>query len=249
MNSTSLKQLFIPDRPVVFLHAHCDDESFLSAGLLNKLCDLGRQCIVIYGAAATVPGEEKTVIRQQQTIEACSILGIDAVIFLKYCEPRYSGVPLINQKTSEISREVLEVLKLRNVSMPINLISYDKNGGYGNKDHKVIHKVGREIRDNYSDVSLFEVTLNRDKIKDWIADAKTRLSPESLPQLEYWSENFGLLSNKIQFGYELTNKELELKRKALSLHTFYNKPDIFPLSLNTFDFKNVLGTEYIHIPS
>lgn len=249
MDNFKIDKIFPRSHHVVFFHAHCDDESFLSAGLLNELTKKDRQCTIIYGAAAIVEGEEKTAIRQQQTKRACFTLGVSSVIFLKYCEPKYQGIPLINQRVEDIGNEIIEILRKNDIKLPISFVSYDKNGGYGNKDHKIIHLVGRRIKNKYPDsIFLSEVTLNREKISKWIKGAETRLRPELLPQLEYWSKEFGLADTEIQFRYELDNNQLKLKREALATHTFYNKPNLFPLALSEIDFKKVFGTEYLHIP-
>ncbi|HEX6977097.1 MAG TPA: PIG-L family deacetylase [Patescibacteria group bacterium] len=253
MSNTKIDEIFPKNRPVVFFHAHCDDESFLSAGLLNELSRKKRKCVAIYGAAASVKGEEKTIIRQQQTIEACSILGISSVIFLKYSEPKYQGTnvfPLMNQKIEDVGNELLEALGKNNIKLPISLVSYDKNGGYGNKDHKVIHLVGRHLKNKYPEqIFLSEITINRDAMSNWLAGAKKRLNPDLIPQLEYWSKEFGLLNKEIEYSYKLTETQLVLKRKALAFHNFYNKPNLFPLALNDLDFKQVFGTEYLHLPT
>lgn len=249
MDNFKIDKIFPISHNVVFFHAHCDDESFLSAGLLNKLTKKNRKCTVVYGAATVVEGEEKTIIRQQQTTRACSTLGVNSVIFLKYCEPKYQGIPLINQRVEDIGSELIKILRKNDIKLPISLVCYDKNGGYGNKDHKVIHFVGRYIKNRYPDsILLSEVTLNRDKISRWIKNVETRLKPELLPQLEYWVEEFGLAENEIQFSYELDDNQLKLKREALAMHTFYNKPNLFPLALGKIDFKKVFGTEYLHFP-
>src|SRR3989338_635372 len=87
--------------PVVFFHAHPDDEAFLSAGLINELIKSGRECLVLYGAAAIVDGVEKTALRQSEAKKSCELLSISSALFLEFCEPKYSqkdALPLINQK-------------------------------------------------------------------------------------------------------------------------------------------------------
>lgn len=248
----SINKIFPKSRPVVFFHAHCDDESFLSAGLMNKLALESRKCIVIYGAAGIVVGQDKTLIRQKQTIESCFVLGVSSVLFMKFCESKYlklGGSPLINQTVEDVSNNLLDLLLKNKIKLPISLVSYDKNGGYGNNDHKFINLVGRYISKKYSgSILLSEITINRDSISIWIKNATKRLDAKSLPQLSYWSTNFGLQNKDIQFTYKLTNKQLDLKYKALSFHKFYNTPDTFPLVLKRIDFKKVFGNEYIYIP-
>ena len=248
----TIDQIFPKSYSIVFFHAHCDDESFLSGGILNQLVRMGRKCTIVYGAAAIVEGEDKTILRQKETIDACSILGIDSTIFLSFCEPKYSNPgahPLLNQKIENVSEVLWEALLSNNIKPPISFVSYDKNGGYGNKDHKIIHLVGRDVNRKHKKSILFsEITMNRTMISKWLVDAKKRLDIKSLPQLSYWSTEFGLPTKDIQFSYRLTDKQLDLKSKALTIHKSQNPPKLFPLSLNSDDFERVFGKEFIYIP-
>ncbi len=211
-------ELFPVGHTIAFLHAHADDESFLSAGLINELIQLDRRCVVVYAATSIVLGQEKTVVRQQEALKACSILGLTSILHLDFCEPKYFGKSvsrLIDQKVENISQNLYEVL-LDNIKEPIILISYDKNGGYGNPDHKVVHKVGRYLKKKYKNLVpfLYEITINREMVSKWLDSAKNRLDSKSIPKLSFWSTEFGLSSDEITHYYELTEYQLKLKYKA-----------------------------------
>jgi len=252
INKKNFDRIFPPDCSIVFLHAHCDDESFLSAGLLNKLSDTGKQCFIIYGAAGAVESHEKSKIRQEQTISACQILGQKSVEFLNYCEPKIGDTkihPLCEERIEDVGRAVWDMVQKNRIKIPIVLVSYDKNGGYGNADHKIIHLIGREIKNKHKEsVVLYEITINRDKMQAWIVDSTGKLTPDLLPKLKYWSPEYGLTENEINYFYELSNTELSLKHKALACHKFYNRYNCFPLGLPKNEFAKVLGVEFLHKP-
>lgn len=246
--------IFPPVYSVVFLHAHPDDESFLSAGLLNELAIRGRKCIIMFGAAAIVYNQEQTFVRQKEATDACNILGITSIIFLDFCEPKYSGketLPLIEQKIEKISKNILTALHKNNVQTPFILISYDKNGGYGNVDHQIIHTVGRYFQKKNKKLApfLFEITINRDKVIKWLKNAQNRLSLKLIPKLSYWSPEFGLSEKEIQLQYQLTDRQIELKCKALCIHKSQIIPELFPVALEYNDFVDLFGNEFLHIPS
>lgn len=251
MNNIILEfeSLFPRDIPVVFFHAHADDESFLSAGLINHLVKSGINCTIVYAATSLVEGQIKTNIRQAEAFQACKTLGIDQIQYLKFCEPQYkelSALPFIHQKAEYIADELNNILVSQDLHTAFILISYDKNGGYGNDDHKLVHTAGREYLKKYNNniFSLFEVTLNRNKILSWLDDAKKRLNIKSLPLLSYWSDEFGLLEKEITHKYLLTNEELHIKHEALSAHKSQIALGEFPLSLTQKDFSKVFQEEY-----
>ena len=101
-------------------------------------------------------------------------------------------------------------------------------------------------RKNKKSVSLFEITINRNKVLKWLKDAQNKLAPKSLPKLSYWSAEFGLSDNEIGFYYQLTDKQIILKRRALTAHKSQNPPDTFPLSLRRKDFKELFDQEFLN---
>ena len=139
----------------VFLHAHPDDESFLSAGLINQLVSLKRNCFVVYCAASLVDGMSETVVRQREAFKACSLLGINPPIFLGFCDAKYAknhARPLINQNVGYASGNLWENIEVKKVKLPICLVSYDQNGGYGNHDHRVVHAIGRSVQKEHGNI-------------------------------------------------------------------------------------------------
>ncbi len=243
-----LDALFPAYVPVVFLQAHPDDESFLCAGLVQALAPT-RPCILVYCAAALVEGQSATRVRQEELARACTCMREPRVKILPFSEPKYAekgGIPLQSVSISEISREVLKTLQ-EELQRPFILVSYDKNGGYGNEDHKIVHLVGRAIAASQqaSVVSLVEVTLCREEVNAWIVDAQKRLPTESLPKLSFWSAEFGLPSEEMTHVYLLTEEQCVLKRKALSMHVSQMSSSEFPLSLSQEDFRAVFGKEFL----
>lgn len=248
----NIDYLFPKGYPIVFLHAHPDDESFLGAGLIQELLQLERECILIYGAASLVQHQPKTIIRQEEARIAADILGNPSVIYLNYCEPHYSGVndlPLIYQDIGEMAQELRKILDVNGIIKPFILISYDKNGGYGNQDHRVIHAIGREFLGQNSSILpiMLEITINRDRVKEWFNNSKVKLNPKLLPDLSYWSDDFGLPSNKITYCYTLSDAQLLNKRKALAAHNSQMDQKEFPLCLGKDDFKDFFGKEWLYL--
>ncbi len=245
-----IDEVFSNEYDVVFLHAHPDDESFLSAGIINQLILIGRRVTIAYTAADIV--QNQTIVRQKEAIEANNILGVNKILFLEFCEPKYSKERvslLIKQKIERVSENIFTTFHKNDVNPPFILISYDRNGGYGNKDHKIVYTIGRNLQKKYRSLIpfLFEITINRDKVLKWLDDAKNRLTPQSMPKLSYWFSEFGLPFGEITHYYQLTENQLRLKRRALTIHKSQITPNEFPLSLLSDDFRELFGCEFLRI--
>jgi LmbE family N-acetylglucosaminyl deacetylase len=243
-------KLFPTNIPIIFLHAHPDDEVFLSAGLIENLSKIKRDCMIIFCAASIVKNIDLTIIRQKEALRACKLLGVESIFFLNYCEPqyaKYNAITFLKEKDCKICEHIIEVIKRTGVSTPFILISYDNNGGYGNADHIKLNKIGKLFKQKFSNeiYDYFEITINRDKINFWLSKVQKKYPKNQLPKLSYWSNNFGLTDNQINFYYELNKKQLENKRKAFKIHKSQMPPNEFPLTLNKKDFFTIFGSEYL----
>lgn len=242
----SYKRIFPKENAIVMLHAHADDESFLSAGIINRFVSHNYNVLLIYLATGLIEEEKRTTIRRNELAEALKILGIKNVEFLEYCEPKYTkyGKPLFLQSTRDIVSRIRTIIEKKEIKH-YTLFSYDKNGGYGNKDHLMVHKTGRLLFENSSPLSLlFETTIPRDVYLDWFKKNKNKVPESYLPKLNYWSSEFGLKNEEIHYSYLLNSKEIKLKREALSKHVSQIRSTEFPLSLTKTDFIKLFGREY-----
>jgi N-acetyl-1-D-myo-inositol-2-amino-2-deoxy-alpha-D-glucopyranoside deacetylase len=138
------------------VHAHCDDETITMGGTLATYADRGvRTCVVCCtdGKLATIVDpnmpEETTrphlaEIREGELREACRILHVDEVEFLRYGDSGMAGAPTnqlpdafwmtpIDEATGRI---VAQIRRFR----PHVVVTYDGNGGYGHPDHIQTHR-------------------------------------------------------------------------------------------------------------
>ncbi len=245
----NLNRYFPREYPVFFIHTHPDDESFLSAGLIKKIINNGNKCIVIYTSASIIKNVKITIIRQKEAISACKVLGTPIVEFLNYCDRKYTHlqVPtILNKELNFITDDILKVVNKYSGDKYI-LFIYDKNGGYGNIEHKKNHEIGLSLleKDKKRIFNLSILTINRNTIKKWIKQNTKLLNKKDLPDLSYWSKDFGLESREIDYYIDLDEDELERKRRALMKHKTQMKKGEFPVSLKPKSFKEMFGREYI----
>ncbi len=244
--NSDFEKIFPKDNTIIMLHAHADDGSFLSAGIINEFIVHNYNVLLIYLATGFIEEEKRTTIRRKELAEALKVLGVKNVEFLEYCEPKYTknGKPLFLQSIKEISNDIRIIIEKRGIKH-YTLFSYDKNGGYGNKDHLVVHKAGRLLFENSSPFSLlFEVTIPRDVYLHWLEKNKNNVPELYLPKLNYWSAEFGLKNEEVNYFYLLNSIQIKLKKKALSKHVSQIKNTEFPLSLTNVDFIELFGREY-----
>jgi N-acetyl-1-D-myo-inositol-2-amino-2-deoxy-alpha-D-glucopyranoside deacetylase len=138
------------------VHAHCDDETITMGGTLATYADRGvRTCVVCCtdGKLATIVDpnmpEETTrprlaEIREAELREACRILKVDEVEFLRYGDSGMAGTPTnflpdafwMVPIDEAVGRIVAQIRRFR----PHVVVTYDGNGGYGHPDHIQTHR-------------------------------------------------------------------------------------------------------------
>ncbi|HEY6468809.1 MAG TPA: N-acetyl-1-D-myo-inositol-2-amino-2-deoxy-alpha-D-glucopyranoside deacetylase [Candidatus Dormibacteraeota bacterium] len=145
-----------PGLRLMAVHAHCDDETITMGGTLATYADRGvKTCVVCCtdGKLATIVDpnmpEETTrprlaEIREGELREACSILKVDEVEFLRYGDSGMAGAPT-NQlpdafwmapMDEAVGKVVAQIRRFR----PHVVVTYDGNGGYGHPDHIQTHR-------------------------------------------------------------------------------------------------------------
>jgi N-acetyl-1-D-myo-inositol-2-amino-2-deoxy-alpha-D-glucopyranoside deacetylase len=145
-----------PGLRLMAVHAHCDDETITMGGTLAVYADRGVKTSVVCctdGKLATIVDpdmpEETTrprlaEIREAELREACRILHVDDVQFLRYGD---SG--MADTATNQLAdafwmvpmheaarRIVAEIRRFR----PHVVVTYDGNGAYGHPDHIQAHR-------------------------------------------------------------------------------------------------------------
>jgi N-acetyl-1-D-myo-inositol-2-amino-2-deoxy-alpha-D-glucopyranoside deacetylase len=145
-----------PGLRLMAVHAHADDETITMGGTLATYADRGvRTCVVCCtdGKLATIvdpdmPEETTrprlTEIREAELRDACRILRVDEVEFLRYGDsgmadtatnllPDAFWMAPINEA---VGRVVAQIRRFR----PQVVVTYDGNGGYGHPDHIQTHR-------------------------------------------------------------------------------------------------------------
>jgi N-acetyl-1-D-myo-inositol-2-amino-2-deoxy-alpha-D-glucopyranoside deacetylase len=138
------------------VHAHCDDETITMGGTLAFYADRGvKTCVVCCtdGKLATIVDpempEETTrprlrEIREAELRDACSVLKVDEVEFLRYGDSGMAGADTnqlpdafwMASMNEAVGKVVAQIRRFR----PHVVVTYDGNGGYGHPDHIQTHR-------------------------------------------------------------------------------------------------------------
>lgn len=169
-------------RTLVALHAHPDDEALLTAGTMARAAAQGHRVVLVVATdgalgladeAFGAKGDALASTRSRELAASAEALGVARVVELGYADSgsgaelypdppgltRFARVPL-----AEAADRVAAVLAEEGADV---LLTYDRNGGYGHRDHVRVHEVGAEAARRHREASglplrVLEATVPRD---------------------------------------------------------------------------------------
>jgi N-acetyl-1-D-myo-inositol-2-amino-2-deoxy-alpha-D-glucopyranoside deacetylase len=138
------------------VHAHPDDEVFLTGGVIAKAAAEGIHTVLV----TATRGEEGEIhdpdldpaeahhrlgaIREAELRRAVSILGVDELYFLGYRDSGMVGTPENdnphNFHHADPDEATARVVRLIRQTRPDVIVTYDERGGYGHPDHIATHR-------------------------------------------------------------------------------------------------------------
>lgn len=241
---------------LVCFHAHPDDESIITAGLMARAASRGHRVVLVVATRGehgeVVPGvlddgEQLGVRRVAETFASAEVLGVSRVELLGYVDSEMMGEPENEAPYSFWSVDVetaasrlADILRQENADV---LTIYDDHGGYGHPDHIQVHRVGSRAAELAGTPHVYEATMNRDAFIELSAAAQADgvaadLDAES-PTIE---AEFG--SPRAIITHELDVRDLaETKRAAMQAHPSQIAEDSFFLSMPPEWFASAFGTE------
>lgn len=152
---------------VVAFHAHPDDEVILTGGTLARAAASGHRVVVVTATDGRVHNEEGG-IRLDELRSSASILGAHRVECLGYADSGYG--PLFypdppgrirfgRADVEEAAQRLAAILEEEGADL---LLSYQRNGGYGHRDHVQVHHVGKRSAELAATPRVLEATMPRE---------------------------------------------------------------------------------------
>lgn len=166
-------------RTLVAFHAHPDDEALLTAGTMAKAVAGGHRVVLVLAtdggrgrAAADFRSGDGGLgsLRLNEALESAHALGVHHIEWLGYADSGSDPEPAANPPGSvtfcnapleEAAERLAAILRTEKADV---LLSYDRNGGYGHRDHVRVHQVGARAAQIAGTPRLLEATVPRDLI-------------------------------------------------------------------------------------
>jgi LmbE family N-acetylglucosaminyl deacetylase len=163
---------------LVAFHAHPDDEALLTSGTLARAAAQGHRVVVVVAtdgdlgltsseyAADGRLGER----RLEELRRSASALRVARVVYLGYADSglgpeTYPDPPgrtrFVRAPLEEAAGRLAQVLTEERASV---LLTYDRNGGYGHRDHVRVHEVGARAAELAGTPRVLQATVPRDTI-------------------------------------------------------------------------------------
>ena len=171
---------------LVTFHAHPDDESMLTAGIMAKAAADGHRVVLVVATAGEVgdaadgfrdPGHvDLGDSRLAELARSGEILGVDRIVHLGYRDsgsgPESTAASIdggdderrrfVEVPVEEAAEALAAVLREEQADV---VTVYDPNGGYGHPDHVHVHAVGHRAAELAGTPVVLEATINRNLMK------------------------------------------------------------------------------------
>lgn len=141
-------------RTLLAVHAHPDDESITTAGVLAHCAAAGVRTVVVTctrgdkgeiadGRLAST--DNLDIVRGRELEEACRILGVSRVVRLGYGDSGMVNAPADEPTATfcgaDIDGATRRLVAVLREEQPDVVVGYDETGGYGHPDHVRAHQL------------------------------------------------------------------------------------------------------------
>jgi LmbE family N-acetylglucosaminyl deacetylase len=241
---------------LVTFHAHPDDESIATGGVMAKAADEGHRVVLVvatrgeHGEVADgflPPGEELWQRRVEETKASAAILGVARLEFLGYVDSGMIGTPE-NEAPESFWQADVEEAAARLAAILVEesadvLTIYDENGNYGHPDHIQVHRVGLRAAELAGTPRVYMNTVNRDFIQESIrqaADLGVEMTGDDVPTGDF---EIGVAAERITTTVNV-RPWLARKRASMAAHASQISETSFFLSMPPQAFEHVWGQEW-----
>jgi len=242
---------------IVCFHAHPDDESISTGGLMAKAAAAGHRVVLVIatrGERGEVPdgflepGEQLGIRRIAETMRSAEVLGVARTEFLGYVDSGMIGTPENEGPyafwQAEVEQAAGRLAQLLTDEHADVLTIYDENGGYGHPDHIQVHRVGARAAEIAGVTRVFEATMNRDSMRRGIVESIERgdIGSDQFPDLDAEPE-FGMPEARITHAVDVT-AFVGAKRDSMRCHASQISDEAFFLQMPEESFASAFGTEW-----
>jgi len=242
---------------LVCFHAHPDDESISTGGLMIKASEAGHRVILVLGTRGEQGEPVEGVLRDGEalwerriveTAASAKILGAEEPRFLGYEDSGMIGTPENDNSNCFWQADVEEAAqRLADILVEVDadvLTIYDDHGNYGHPDHIQVYRVGRRAAEIAGITHVFEATANRTRIQESMGAAADTDAPDGMedgPDPEMM-KTFGTPASDIRFEVDVS-AVIDRKKQSMMAHASQIGPDSFFLKMPDEVFVGAFGIE------
>ena len=261
----------VPDRALLAVHAHPDDECIGTGGILARYSAEGVRTILLTctdGAVGEISDpnlatpENLAEVRAGELDEAVRILGVSRLVKLGYRDSGMAGTD-DNQNPasflqSSFDEAVERVVKVIREEHPDVVVTYDENGGYGHPDHIRSHQVavaafaaaGDPVRFPNAGAAwparkLYYSVVPRSAVRRFAEELREAGIESPFPAVARGGEDevsFGVSDDRVTTLVDVS-EYATAKRQALAAHRTQMGPEQFFMRLPPPMFARVFGNE------
>jgi len=242
---------------LVCFHAHPDDESIATGGVMAKAAADGHDVVLVVATGGEEgevaegfldDGESLGERRLQETLASAEVLGVKAVEWLGYRDSGMVDTPTTKNPecfwqadVDEAATKLAVILRSHDCDV---LTIYDSNGTYGHPDHIQVHRVGARAAELYGKADVFEATMNRDYVQRNIKAMRESTNDADIPG-DVPPEDFeiGVPESQITTAVDVS-AYVDLKRASMRAHASQISEQSFFLLMPDEVFTGAFGTEW-----
>ena len=247
-------------RTLLAVHAHPDDESTTTGGILARSAAEGARTVLLTCTRGDVgtpdPREPTGEVRARELAEAGRILGLSRIVQLGYRDSGMAGTPMNSDPAcfwrADFAEAVERVVRVIREERPRVVVTYDERGGYGHPDHIQAHRVTTaafrvagnparcaDVGPPWQPARLYFVTFPRARARRFAealraSDIDAPYSAMAGVDAEGDPDEFGTPDDSVQVAVDVS-AYVDVKRAALAAHRSQVGSDHFllrtPLSL------------------
>jgi len=243
---------------LVCFHAHPDDESLTTGGVIAKYTAAGHRVVIVTATGGEhgeipddlAPGETLADRRHIELHASAAVLGAQRVAMLGYEDSGMTGweqngnpLAFANTDVEVAAARLAAILQEEDAA---TLTVYDWHGNYGHPDHVQVHRVGHRAAELAGTSHVYEATVNRDAIRR-LTDAAAAMgmdvdefdvdaasddgNPMGMPEAE--------LTTAVDVG-----EYVDAKRRSLACHRSQTSDTTFFLDMPPEAFALMAGVEW-----
>lgn len=217
-------------RTVVAFNAHPDDEALLMAGTLAKAAAQGHRVVLVVATdgdlgltSAQHRADGELGRRRLAEFEASArAIGAARTHWLGYADSGMVGdladdppgrTRFLRADPSAVADEVAHILRQEQADV---LLGYDRNGGYGHRDHVRVHEIARLAAARADTPRLLEATVPRETITRALSIVRRIPGVDVDVALDQWQRAY-LPKAEISYAIDV-RRHIAAKRAAMAAH-------------------------------